>query len=313
VARHVQVVRIDAQTCARETFDAMQHETDAAGLQPITIVNDVDRLAWFARGAWVEWTNEPDGDIPPDAYRADLDRACDAARALGLVLWAPALSNLDGDSLLWLNLVRDAGQGWPDGLAGISVHRYGDGTFETPHPGFSSREAEVRWLKTACAGLPFIVTEFGYPTIDGLTEQQQAERISQEWQFWTEQGADAAFVFQLNDGPTGHREHHYGIRRFDGTWKPSADTFPAPAQELDMFTATFAISRRHCMPHPSKPGYFTARYPIHADTVLSVQPDGTIQTRPAGTHGSYEEFRMEGNHAVFPDVAGVVFAILLVE
>ena len=80
-----------------------------------------------------------------------------------------------------------------------------------------------------------------------------------------------------------------------------------------MLTATFSISRRHCIPHPSKPGYFTVRHPTNANTVLSVQPDGTIGTRPAGTAGSYEEFRMEGNRAVFPDVAGLVFAIPLVD
>ena len=80
-----------------------------------------------------------------------------------------------------------------------------------------------------------------------------------------------------------------------------------------MLTATFSISRRYCLPHPSKPGYFTARHPTNASTVLSVQPDGTIQTRPAGTAGGYEEFRIEGNRAVFPDVNGLVFTIPLVE
>ena len=313
VTRYVQVVRMDAQSCSRETFDGMLQEVAATDLRPITVVSDVERLSWFAPGAWVEWTNEPDGDIAPAEYRVGLDLACNRAQAYGLDLWAPAISNLDHDSLLWLNRVRDAGGGWPAGLDGISVHRYGDGTFEKPHPGFASREREVAWLKAACEGLPFIVTEFGYPTIDGLTEAQQAERISQEWEFWTAQGALAAFVFQLNDGPTSHREHHYGIRRVDGSWKPSADTFPAPYLETDMLTATFSISRRYCLPHPSKPGYFTARHPTNANTVLSVQPDGTIQTRPAGTAGGYEEFRIEGNRAVFPDVGGLVFTIPLVE
>lgn len=32
----------------------------------------------------------------------------------------------------------------------------------------------------------------------------------------------------------------------------------------------------------------TVTYPVGADTVLSVQPDGKIETRPHGTAGSYE-------------------------
>ncbi len=44
-----------------------------------------------------------------------------------------------------------------------------------------------------------------------------------------------------------------------------------------------------------------------------LQPGGTIHARPAGTAGGYEEFRIEGNRAVFPDVSGLVFTIPLVE
>ncbi len=32
----------------------------------------------------------------------------------------------------------------------------------------------------------------------------------------------------------------------------------------------------------------TVTYPVGADTVLSVQPDGTIETRPPGSRGPYE-------------------------
>ena len=32
----------------------------------------------------------------------------------------------------------------------------------------------------------------------------------------------------------------------------------------------------------------TVTYPVGADTVLSVQPDGTIETRPPGSQGPYE-------------------------
>ncbi len=36
------------------------------------------------------------------------------------------------------------------------------------------------------------------------------------------------------------------------------------------------------------PNKFTTNYPDGADTVMSVQPDGAIETRPAGTAGPYE-------------------------
>jgi hypothetical protein len=32
----------------------------------------------------------------------------------------------------------------------------------------------------------------------------------------------------------------------------------------------------------------TVTYPVGADTVLSVQPDGTVETRPPGSRGPYE-------------------------
>jgi hypothetical protein len=67
------------------------------------------------------------------------------------------------------------------------------------------------------------------------------------------------------------------------------------------------------MPRAATPCYFTARRPPNASTVRCVQPDATIQAGPAGAAGGYEEFRIEGNRAVFPDVGGLVFTIPLVE
>ncbi len=305
--------RIDAQNSSQQTMLAMIDESTQAGLTPLVIVADEARLAALPSGIDAEWTNEPDGDIAPAAYRVGLDGACQVAQARGIRLWAPAISNLDHDSLAWLNAVRDAGGGWPAELHGISVHRYGDGTFETPHTGFSSRTAEVNWLKAACAGLPYLVSEFGYPTVDGLTEAQQAERITQEWHFWAEEGAEVAILFQVNDGPDNTREHRYGIRRFDGSWKPSADTVPRQQTEGDMPQATFVLSRRDLIPHPSRPGYFTCRYPKGRNTVLSIQPGGSFDTRSPGTTGPWETLRDDGTRAVFEDVEDGVYAIPLVD
>lgn len=46
-------------------------------------------------------------------------------------------------------------------------------------------------------------------------------------------------------------------------------------------------------------GNFTVTYPSNADTVLSVQPDGSIQTRPHGTAGPYELCRINGGFVAF--------------
>ena len=43
--------------------------------------------------------------------------------------------------------------------------------------------------------------------------------------------------------------------------------------------------------------------------VLSCQPDGTFQLRPAGTSGAYEQVAINGNVAVY-NPAGAVFAFL---
>jgi len=322
-ARGFTLARIDCQTASLDDMRQMLEETRACGMQTLPVV-DLQRLEYVPAGEWAEFGNEPDGDIEPKEYRRELEAACRLADVQGIKLWAPAISNLDEDSLQWLNDVRDAGAtpGWPAGLYGLSVHRYGDGTFDHPHRGFSSRGREVYWLKLAMrAGMPFLVSEFGYPTIDDLTDADQAARIRQEWAFWQQQGAEAAVLFQINDGPVDHREHRYGIRRChpDGTlgdWKPSAYTVPhsSPAAEETMMQASFVLSRRDLIPVPGRAGLFTVRYPTGSqDTVLSVQPNGDLDTRPLGTTGPWEVLRDEGTRAVFPETKGAVYALPLVD
>ena len=200
--------RLDCSApCPVDTMVAMLADCDACDLRPLPMVWDTERLAALA-GREAEWGNEPDFTWDPAAYRAELDIACAVARERGVALYAPALGNLSRDALGWLEAVR--GGGWPDGLHGISVHRYGDGTFEWAHDGFRSRADEVAALLALCDGLPFIVTEFGYPTNPigarflkrvkadpliarrlrflnpdvRLTEADAAANIAKEWAFW---------------------------------------------------------------------------------------------------------------------------------
>lgn len=41
---------------------------------------------------------------------------------------------------------------------------------------------------------------------------------------------------------------------------------------------------------PLGAGFFLARF-VAADRMLSIQPDGSLETRPAGTDGAYEQLR----------------------
>ncbi len=43
----------------------------------------------------------------------------------------------------------------------------------------------------------------------------------------------------------------------------------------------------------------TVTYPVGADTVLSVQNDGSIQTRPHGTAGPWERALLKGDRLIY--------------
>ncbi len=55
----------------------------------------------------------------------------------------------------------------------------------------------------------------------------------------------------------------------------------------------------------------TVTYPVGADTVLSVQPDGTVETRPPGSRGPYETGLRRPDRIVFAPLgpAGTVYLV----
>jgi hypothetical protein len=55
----------------------------------------------------------------------------------------------------------------------------------------------------------------------------------------------------------------------------------------------------------------TVTYPAGATTVMSVQPDGTIETRPQGSQGAYERAILGGDRLVFAPIgpSGKVFLV----
>jgi len=302
--------RVDAQTCDTATLLEMIADVRAFWMVPLPIVYDLDRLRGVPAGMDVEWSNEPDGDILPSLYREGLDAACALALELGLRLWGPCISNLDRDSLRWMEMVR--GDGWPDGLYGITVHRYGNGTFAWAHDGFDSREAEVEKLLTLCDGRPFMVTEFGYPSTPTarirrgpkrtrflapdlqLDEDQQAANITKEWAFWKPY-TDRPFLYQINDPPDPD-DGCYGIRRClpDGTltdWKPAAYTFPkeSPMPDLAPVSANTVFAKEDLVEVPGREGEFGIRCPPGAETLLSPKTSGHHELRDMNALGGPDE------------------------
>ena len=229
--RRVQAVRCDAQIWDEVQVNDCLAQVQSENLQPVMVIglDRPEQLTWLPPGTWALLGNEHDpGGIGWQCsavdYRPKLDRAAATAKDCGIPLWAPELSNLDQNSQDWLNAIK--GSGWPEGLHGLSIHRYGSNdNFDTPHRGFSSREAEVKWLKVAAAGLPFIVTENGWGSKRGMTEAQQLDYARQELQFWLDAGCAAHFWFQVKDGPKESED--FGWFRYpDETPKPVADMIP---------------------------------------------------------------------------------------
>lgn len=303
-AQGFQMARISAMECSAVLMRDMVNDALAADLIPFVTIADHERLPLLA-GLDVEFRNEDDGDLSPRAYRLLFDEACRMALETGVRMWGPTCSNTNRKCVRWASAVR--GSGWPDGMHGLSWHSY------DPH-----ENTEFAAVKALADGKPIIFSEFGYPSL-GVSEEAQAAKLRELWPFYERFGAYAAILFQIHDGPNpNEREHCYGIRRFQGDWKPAAYTVPKVgtivpnAGEIEM-NATFVIRRSDLIPNGA--GAFTVRYPSGdaSQTVLSVQPDGAIETRPAGTTGAWETAHVDGSRLVFRDVNGKAWAFPLVD
>ena len=226
----------------------------AAGLRPLVIVRDADQvlaLAGVLQGCDVELWNEPDGTvdgrIEPGNYARLVPAFAAACRGVEATPWIGAISNLHTSALAWLHEMLSAASFLaPDATFGITAHWYPVGRSRwNAHPGFSSRTDEVDELKAIIGARPWGISEFGFHTASQLrirwlprwgwnawawTDQQVAENIAHEWDFWRAQGAAFACLYQLNDGNQNIAEHRFGIRRYNEQnpfdWKPSAYTVP---------------------------------------------------------------------------------------
>lgn len=60
----------------------------------------------------------------------------------------------------------------------------------------------------------------------------------------------------------------------------------------------------------AEPPFVTVSYPIGMTTVLSVQPDGSVQTRPQGTEGPWERATVLANGNLLFSGSGTPYAVL---
>lgn len=61
--------------------------------------------------------------------------------------------------------------------------------------------------------------------------------------------------------------------------------------------------------NPQPDGSVTVTFPRGASTVLSVQPDGRFETRPAGTSGPFERAILTPQGLVFSPTSAVAFLV----
>lgn len=240
-----EMARIDAQLSHEQLTRGMIGETLDADLEPYVVVRDAAQLQWVPRGTGtkVELKNEPDLEGPDAAtYRTLLVEFAHRASDYGQQPHAAAISNLNRRGFAYQG---DLGE-MPANVHG-SFHWYAHGGDpRTPHPGSSSREAEVNtWLALIGGGRPWGVSEGGFhtaqrkrftdwrknfPLYDRWTNLDVAAHVESEIAFWTRMGAEFWLQFQLSDGPEDIPEHRYGIRSgafhedgtVDWTYKPVA-------------------------------------------------------------------------------------------
>ena len=185
---------------------------------------------------YYEMGNECDAGknyMDPLAYARSFNAAEQAAREVNMAarIITAGITSTHRAGLDWLSTVIKTGLISQDAIVGY--HSYRDGDPQEPHEGFPSRSAEFLELRRIAQGRRIANTEIGWSDgspkrtvwpcswfARGLSEGQVAQYLRKELEINRSFEAEFIVIFQLQDG-TG-RDEHFGIRRRDGTWKPSA-------------------------------------------------------------------------------------------
>lgn len=142
------------------------------------------------------------------------------------------IATLSRDALAWL---AQAAQHFPAEVA-VGYHPYRSTPPGLPRDGFASRDAEFAELHRIAAGRAVWCTEVGFHTAPRSrdfplcftrtrwSDSEVASFLRSELRFNAAAMAEVCCLYQLNDGAAWRTESEdaFGIRRVDGTLKPSA-------------------------------------------------------------------------------------------
>lgn len=310
----------------KNNFDQILAEANSFPHMEVLWLASVDHpetISMVPESSLFEYGNEPDLQYTPAEYAASLRYLIPIADERGIDLITGGISNLTPKAIQWLaEVLKRVPQ-----IANIAFHRYPHGdNFETPHPGYSSRLAEWQALEAVIGTRVPWLTEFGYNTgvrksgwwfwtkYKQWTDQQVAEMVTKEWQFW-EDKVEAACIYQLNDGSSlTDDESNFGIRytRTSGAWKPVADTIPKPEidypdlplleDDMILFTNTPIIPVTdlevgEIIDSPYKAGMVAVKW---GDGVLSINPpDFHFEIRHLDQIGPWESATRQGNKLIY--------------
>jgi hypothetical protein len=217
------------------------HEIAALGARVVALSAELGLT-----GYWLEVGNEPDlahvdYRTRPADFAVAVQQTFDAVRAAGFAgpVVSGGICNLSRASLTYLERMIVAGL--PADVI-VGFHRYPKGlTPANPQEGFGSRDDEWRELQRLANGRAVACTEMGHhtaprkyllwgfvPLKKRVTDQQVAEHVVFDLQFFKSRGCLLTAVYQLNDGPSDDIPvDRYGIRRLDGTLKPVSQAIAA--------------------------------------------------------------------------------------
>lgn len=190
-------------------------------------------------GAALEVGNEPDragkwGKTPRD-YGKLVAAAAELAweQAPDLQVVSGGIATTSPDAIAWLaEAVRMMP---PEVRVGFHPYRHLSQPPGLARPGYTSREAEYRALRTAAQGRALWATEVGWHTAPRgrafplcftstrWSDGEVAAFLREELRINAAQDVDVCCIYQLQDGPNaGDPEQCFGIRRITGQLKPSA-------------------------------------------------------------------------------------------
>jgi len=186
---------------------------------PEVVANWVPELVFLPESQLVELGNEWDSRYSPEEAK---EVWLYANSFLKKQMITGGISSLGNKSLEWLK------KAWDHSFWKLGFHPYR--TTEPPDSGVMERIGMLRKIAPAAQ---LWNTECGWHTCKSkkscfrsvqFSEEQVAQFLKEDIEYHQRAFCESYTVYQLNDGPGDciTYENHFGIRRVDGTWKPSA-------------------------------------------------------------------------------------------